>query len=237
MGFNIAIIPARGGSKRIPRKNIKCFSGKPIITYSIESAIGSGLFDKVIVSTDDAEIAEIAVAAGASVPFLRSRETSDDTATLTDVLLEVTERLSEQGVVVDNICCILPTAPLIGSKDIIELYNRLKNSPELTSIMPVVRFSYPILRSLAMDEKGEMRFNWEEYLQTRSQDLPTAYHDAGAFYWIRKSALIAERKIITSRCGGVELSEMKVQDIDTIDDWRLAELKYSILYGSQNDIF
>lgn len=229
--MNIAIIPARGGSKRIPRKNIKSFLGKPIIAYSIDEALKCGLFDEVIVSTDDKEIADIAIEYGAKVPFYRSADTANDYAPLASVIEEVIVELDKLNYQVDNICCILPTAPLISADDIVALYNKLTSSSTITSVIPVVRFSYPILRSLAMNEQGMLKMNWEEHLNTRSQDLPLAYHDSGSFYWIRKNALLEEHKIITNKCAGVELDELKVQDIDTETDWRLAELKYTLIYG------
>lgn len=229
--MNVAIIPARGGSKRIPRKNIKSFLGKPIIAYSIVEALKCGLFDEVIVSTDDEEIANIAIKYGARVPFFRSADTANDYAPLAAVVEEVVVELEKMNYQIDNICCILPTAPLISADDIVSLYNKLISEISITSVIPVVRFSYPILRSLSMDTQGLLKMNWEEYLNTRSQDLPLAYHDSGSFYWIRRDALLDEHKIITNKCAGVELDELKVQDIDTETDWRLAELKYTLIYG------
>lgn len=229
--MNVAIIPARGGSKRIPRKNIKSFLGKPIIAYSIIEALKCGLFDEVIVSTDDEEIANIAIKYGARVPFFRSADTANDYAPLAAVVEEVVVELEKMNYQIDNICCILPTAPLISADDIVSLYNKLISEISITSVIPVVRFSYPILRSLSMDTQGLLKMNWEEYLNTRSQDLPLAYHDSGSFYWIRRDALLDEHKIITNKCAGVELDELKVQDIDTETDWHLAELKYTLIYG------
>lgn len=229
--MNVAIIPARGGSKRIPRKNIKSFLGKPIIAYSIIEALKCGLFDEVVVSTDDEEIANIAIKYGAKVPFFRSVDTANDYAPLAAVIEEVIKELETLSCQIDNICCILPTAPLISSEDIIALYDKLLSNDKITSVIPVVRFSYPILRSLAMNESGLLKMNWPEHLNSRSQDLPLAYHDSGSFYWIKKKALVQEHKIITDQCAGVEVDEMKVQDIDTETDWRLAELKYTLIYG------
>lgn len=229
--MNVAIIPARGGSKRIPRKNIKSFLGKPIIAYSIIEALKCGLFDEVVVSTDDEEIANIAIKYGARVPFFRSEDTANDYAPLAAVVEEVVVELEKMNYQIDNICCILPTAPLISADDIVSLYNKLISEISITSVIPVVRFSYPILRSLSMDAQGLLKMNWEEYINTRSQDLPTAYHDSGSFYWIRRDALFDEHKIITNKCAGVELDELKVQDIDNETDWRLAELKYTLIYG------
>lgn len=222
---NLCIIPARGGSKRIPRKNIKLFMGKPIIGYSIEAALRSGLFDEVMVSTDDEDIAEVARKYGAKVPFSRSAETSNDHAALADVLHEVLDTYQESGKRFDNMCCILATAPLISSSDIISAYNKLIES-DFTSIVPVVQFSYPIWRSYCMDENGIITFNWPEYSKSRSQDLSPAYHDSGTFYWHKITPWLEG----TVRKGGITVDEMNVQDIDTETDWKLAELKFSILH-------
>ena len=165
----LAIIPARGGSKRIPHKNIKPFLGRPIIAYSIEAALGTGLFEEVMVSTDDVEIAEIARQEGASVPFLRSTENANDYATLADVLVEVVNAYKGRGYECDLICCLLPTAPLISSEDVRSAYDQLVMST-FDSICPVGAFSYPILRSLSIDEKGNLNMNWPEYRFSRSQD-------------------------------------------------------------------
>jgi len=226
---NIAIIPARGGSKRIPRKNVKPFLGKPIIAYSIEAAIGSGLFDEVMVSTDDKEIAEIALSCGAVVPFIRSEANANDYATLADVLIEVVEKYEEKGIRIGNICCILPTAPLIDVKDIVSAY-KLFTDGSFDSICPVVPFSYPILRSLDIDDQGHLKMNWPEYISTRSQDLRPAYHDSGTFYWIKKEVLLSGKKLFAENGSAIVLNELQVQDIDTETDWALAELKYKLLH-------
>ena len=218
---NIAIIPARGGSKRIPRKNIKDFLGKPIIAYSIEAALKSKLFDEVMVSTDDQEIAEIAVKYGAKVPFLRSTDNANDYATLADVIDEVKQTYMQQGETFDNICCILPTAPLITIENINEAYILLQ-SDNIDSVRPVVRFSYPIQRAVKMTE-GKIEMFYPEYQNTRSQDLVPAFHDAGQFYWMKyESGLQGQNK------HGFVISEMQMQDIDTEEDWKLAELKYQL---------
>ncbi|MDD4394486.1 MAG: pseudaminic acid cytidylyltransferase, partial [Bacteroidales bacterium] len=181
---NIAIIPARGGSKRIPRKNIKDFLGKPIIAYSIEAAIQSNLFEEIMVSTDDEEIAEVAERFGAKVPFMRSAETANDFASTNDVLEEVIANYEKQNIVFENMCCIYATAPLIQSNKIIEAYHRLVSS-EFSMVYPVVPFSYPIWRCLDMDENGALKRHWSEFENSRSQDLPVEYHDTGTFYWYK----------------------------------------------------
>lgn len=221
---NLAIIPARGGSKRIPHKNIKEFLGKPIIAYSIEAALKSGLFDEVMVSTDDAAIAEIAKQYGASVPFMRSAETANDHAIIADVLNDVLNCYDKLEKHFDNMCCILATAPLLRVEDLQKAYDKLIKT-DFVTVMPVVQFSFPILRSLNMNEKGKVEFNWPEFAKTRSQDIPAAYHDAGMFYWHK----IEEWRQGVFNRGAVILDEMCVQDIDTEQDWQIAELKYKLI--------
>jgi pseudaminic acid cytidylyltransferase len=223
----IAIIPARGGSKRIPRKNIKSFLGKPIIAYSIEAALKSGLFDEVMVSTDDEEIAQVSRQFGASVPFLRSEQNSNDFATTVDVLVEVIAEYRNRGVAFDIGCCIYPTAPLVKVEKLIEA-GKLLVEKEYSSVFPVVKFCYPIWRSLKIDD-GKVSMNWPEYLNSRSQDLPAAYHDAGQFYWFIVSSLLANKAVFTSDSGTVILDELQVQDIDTVEDWQIAELKFQLM--------
>ncbi|MGM9774616.1 MAG: pseudaminic acid cytidylyltransferase [Candidatus Egerieousia sp.] len=222
---NLCIIPARGGSKRIPHKNVKPFLGKPMLVYPIEAALKTGLFDEVMVSTDDAEIAEVACQNGAKVPFMRSARTANDYATLADVIHEVLDEYGQRGIQFDNMCCILATSPMLQSEDIANGFSALMSS-DFSSIVPVVQFSYPILRSFNMDESGRIEYNWPEFAKSRSQDLPMAYHDSGTFYW-HKVNLWRSGQI--SR-GGVLVSEATVQDIDTEQDWEIAELKYKILH-------
>ncbi len=225
---SIAIIPARGGSKRIPRKNIRAFLGKPIVAYSIEVAINSGLFDEVMVSTDDKEIAEIAKLYGASVPFLRSKDNANDFATTVDVIQEVIEAYRIEKREFDFICCIYPTAPLIQIQRLQEAYHKLIAST-YDSVFPIVPFSYPVLRGLELSDNGEVKMIWPEYMNSRSQDLKVAYHDSGSFYWAKQEAFLREGTMICKHGGGIVLSEMEVQDIDNESDWSLAELKYKLL--------
>lgn len=227
---NLAIIPARGGSKRIPRKNIKHFLGKPIMAYSIEAALKSSLFDEVMVSTDDKEIAKVAEKYNAKVPFFRSNENANDFATLADVLIEVVNQYDERGQYFDNICCILPTAPFITSSRILEAFNVMINNT-MDSVCPVVEFSYPILRALEISEDKRLRLIWPEHLKTRSQDLKPAYHDSGSFYWIRTIALLKEETLLCKNGSMIVLPETEVQDIDTATDWELAEMKFKLLNG------
>lgn len=221
---NLCIIPARGGSKRIPRKNIKSFLGKPIIAYSIETAIDTGLFDEVMVSTDDMEIAEVAKQYGAKVPFMRSAEASSDFASTVDVLKEVLAKYKELDREFDNFCCFYATAPLVQSKDVTSAFERLQQS-DFTCVYPVVQFSYPIWRCLDIAEDGTMKRHWPEYENARSQDLPKEYHDTGTFYWYKtKEWLTGNIKI-----GGIIVDETSIQDIDTETDWKLAEMKYKLI--------
>ena len=220
----LAIIPARGGSKRIPRKNIKNFHGKPIIAYSIEAALKSGLFDEVMVSTDDVEIKNISLELGAKVPFLRSENTSNDTATTLEVIREVLESYKKEDRTFDEVCCIYPTAPLMKSSHLTAGLDLLEN--EIASVFPVVPFSFPILRSLKVDEDNFVSMNWPEYSHTRSQDLPAAYHDAGQWYWLRPE-LISD-SLYSDNSKVIILSEMEVQDIDNESDWKMAEVKWEM---------
>ena len=220
----LAIIPARGGSKRILRKNIKLFHGKPIITYSIAAAIKSGLFDEVMVSTDDVEIKNISLELGAKVPFLRSENTSNDTATTLEVIREVLESYKKEDRTFDEVCCIYPTAPLMKSSHLTAGLDLLEN--EIASVFPVVPFSFPILRSLKVDEDNFVSMNWPEYSHTRSQDLPAAYHDAGQWYWLRPELISDSLYSVNSKV--IILSEMEVQDIDNESDWKMAEVKWEM---------
>ena len=227
MNSKIAIIPARGGSKRITKKNIKLFLDKPIIAYSIEAAINSKLFDEVMVSTDDIEIAEIARQYGAQVPFLRSNETSNDLATTTDALIEVINTYKKLGKIFDYACCIYPTAIFVTAEKLHEAFNLLVEKKYL-SVFPVMPFGYPIWRSLKM-ENEKISMNFPEHLNSRSQDLPLAYHDAGQFYFFKPEVLFTEQTLFTSNSGVIVVDEMEGQDIDNLTDWVMAEMKYKIM--------
>ncbi len=223
----LAMITARGGSKRIPRKNIKEFNGKPIIAYSIEAALASGVFDEVMVSTDDEEIAEIAKKYGAKVPFFRSEKTANDFATTVDVIEEVLNTYKERGEEFDIFCCIYPTAPFITAKRLKDAVEELAKS-DADSLIPVVRFSYPPQRAMEIHD-GKLVFRQPENLSKRSQDLEPHFHDAGQFYVVRSESFFNNRGIMVGDILPMELSELEVQDIDNEVDWKLAELKYNLL--------
>lgn len=225
--FKIAIIPARGGSKRIPQKNIKDFCGRPILSYSIEAARSSELFDEVMVSTDDGEIAEIAKQFGASVPFLRGAAASGDYATTTDVLLEVLEMYRERGSTFSMLCYIYPTAPFVTAEKLRQAYQMLQDSGA-DALLPVVPYSYPPLRGLTIQE-DRVQMKWPENTFVRSQDLEPIYHDSGQFCFLRTEVLLRERNILCSNMVPMVLSDLEVQDIDNETDWELAELKYALL--------
>lgn len=224
---NICIIPARGGSKRIPRKNIKRFLGKPIIAYSIEAAINSGLFDEVMVSTDDIEIAEIAKKYGAKVPFLRSNKTSDDYATTFDVIEEVLIKYQDTSKKFTMVCCLYACAPFVTSQRLSESLTVLETNG-FDSVFPVMSFGFPIQRSLKL-EGNKINFFYPEFSLSRSQDLEKSYHDAGQFYWMKVDKFLQHKKILTNNTGSIIISEMEGQDIDNEVDWKLAELKYELL--------
>ena len=223
----LALITARGGSKRIPRKNIKDFNGKPIIAYSIEAALGSGVLDEVMVSTDDEEIAEISRSYGAQVPFLRSEKTSNDYATTSDVINEVISEYEKRGKRFDILTCIYPTAPFITADKLKKAVEDLEKS-DADTLIPVVRFSYPPQRAMEIHD-GKLVFRQPENLKARSQDLTPHFHDAGQFYVTRTESFLKTNNLLMGSIIPLELSELEVQDIDNEVDWKLAELKYNLL--------
>lgn len=224
--MKIAIIPARGGSKRIPRKNIKIFHGKPIIAYSIETAIESQLFDEVMVSTDDVEIAEIAKKYGAKVPFLRSHENSNDYSGTFEVMEEVINEYKKMNIVLETICCIYPCAPFITTEQLISAFQKL-NDGQFYSVFPVIKYSTPIQRALKIED-NRIEMIAPQYALTRTQDLPPSYFDAGMFYWFKVSPILEVKKIMTANSSFIEVSEVENQDIDTLEDWEIAEFKYAL---------
>ena len=216
----IAIITARGGSKRIPRKNIQDFCGKPIVAYSICVALESGLFDTVMVSTDDEEIAQIAKEYGAEVPFFRSAETSNDYATTNDVLLEVISEYEKKGIYYDLACCIYPTAPFISTEKIKEAFQAFVQS-DADTLIPVVRFSYPPQRAMVI-EAGHLVFKYPEFMDSRSQDLEPQFHDVGQFYLFHISPFKRNKKLMLGKILPFVISELDVQVIDTRTHWSLS---------------
>lgn len=220
---NVAIITARGGSKRIPKKNIKPFLGKPIIAYSIEAAINSGLFDEVMVSTDSEEIATIAKEYGAKVPFMRSEKTSNDFAGTADVLNEVMGEYKKRGMEFEMMCCIYPTAPFVTAEKLRNGVIALKESGADTAI-PVVQFSYPPQRAFVIRDNS-LTYQFPEYKMSRSQDLEPIYHDCGQFY-IYDAAVFMGEKEGNGKILPLIMPEEETQDIDNESDWNLAEIKY-----------
>ena len=224
---SIAIITARGGSKRIPRKNIKEFCGKPILAYSIEAALNAGVFDTVMVSTDDEEIARIARQYGAEVPFFRSENTANDFATTNDVLLEVLAEYEKRGASYELACCIYPTAPFVTADKLKDAVDKLLLS-DADTLIPVVAFSYPPQRAMIVKE-GRLVFEYPQYLDSRSQDLEPHYHDVGQFYVFRTAAFKKNKKLMVGNILPLVVSELEVQDIDNQTDWEIAEMKYRLM--------
>ena len=225
--MRIAIITARGGSKRIPRKNIKLFCGKPVIQYSIEAAIESEVFDKVMVSTDDFEIAEISKKYGAEVPFMRSNKTADDYATTADVLFEVLSEYEKRGYTVEQFCCIYPTAPFITAEKLRKGMDLLRQN-QVDSVVPVVKYSFPPQRSFVVKE-GILRMTSPEFVNTRSQDLEAVYHDCGQFYCVNTESFKKQKKVYMEKSLPFIFPETEVQDIDDETDWKIAEMKYELM--------
>lgn len=228
---SIAIITARGGSKRIPGKNIKEFCGKPIIAYSIEAAISSGIFDEVMVSTDSKVIANIARQYGAAVPFFRSESTSNDFATTTDVVEEVLDMYRDRGKVFDFFACIYPTAPFVTSQKLTEAV-KLLSGTHADAVVPVVKYSFPPQRAFVIRD-GVVAFQYPEFERTRSQDLESIYHDCGQFYIVKTDVFMKEHTLISKNTIPYLMPEREVQDIDTIFDWEIAETKYKVLYKGE----
>ncbi len=225
----LAIITARGGSKRIPKKNIKEFCGQPILAYSIRAALESGVFDEVMVSTDSEEIAEVARKYGASVPFMRSEATSNDFATTADVLEEVLKTYKDNGKEFDSFACIYPTAPFVTGKKLAEAAALLDGAD---AVISVVRFSFPPQRAFIVRD-GNVAFQYPEYERARSQDLEPIYHDCGQFYMCKSDKFLEKHSLILPKTRPYILPEEEVQDIDTQSDWEIAEAKYSVLHKGE----
>lgn len=229
MSERLAIITARGGSKRIPRKNIRNFCGKPIISYSIEAALESKLFDEVMVSTDDDEIKDVALKYGAVVPFMRSELNANDAATTVDVLLEVLDQYHNLQRDFEEFCCIYPTAPFVTAEKL-EKSNKILEGENISTVISVVGFSFPIQRGI-IQKGGYGEMLYPQYMSTRSQDLEQVYHDAGQFYWAKVDDFISTPMLIDNNTALYVIDEMEVQDIDNESDWQIAELKYKLLHG------
>lgn len=226
--MKVAIIPARGGSKRVPRKNIRPFAGRPIIGHSIAVAHASGLFDRVIVSTDDAEIAAVARAHGAETPFVRPPELANDTIGTTPVMQHALRWLDAHEVVVSHACCIYPTAPFIEADDLRAAHDLL-TARDARYCFPVTSFPFPIQRAVRIAADGRLAMFQPEHFLTRSQDLEAAYHDAGQFYWGRAEAFLDGEAVFGPGAVPLVIPRWRVQDIDTPEDWERAELLYEIL--------
>jgi N-acylneuraminate cytidylyltransferase len=225
--MRLAIIPARGGSKRIPKKNIKNFHGKPIIAYSIEALLNSNMLDKVIVSTDDVEIAEVAKKYGAEVPFMRPSDISDDFATTGDVIKHAVEWFNQKGDTIELVCCLYATSPFVKMNDISESIKLL--TLDTKCVFSAAEFSYPIFRSFKLDDSNVPSMFWPENFTERSQDLESAYHDAGMFYIAKPEFFVDNKLIFAEHSKACLIPHYRVQDIDTPEDWIRAEIMYDAL--------
>jgi pseudaminic acid cytidylyltransferase len=230
--MNVAVIPARGGSKRIPNKNIKLFAGKPMLAYSIEAAQRAGIFDRILVSTDAEHIAQVAKQFGAEVPFLRPAELADDHTPTAPVVAHALHWLAASGFPADYACCIYATAPFVRPEDVTEGY-RLLMAQKVSSVFSVTPFPFPIWRALQMVEDGRVAMWWPEYELTRSNNLPAAYHDAGQFYWLTCDTFLQDKKMYGRDALPVILPRYLVQDIDTPEDWETAEHMFHALQWSK----
>ena len=232
--MNVAVIPARGGSKRIPRKNIRLFHGKPIIAWSIEAAQLSGCFERIIVSTDDVEIADVAKAYGAEIPFMRPKPLSDDHTGTIPVVTHAIGWLREHGIAPLHTCCIYATAPFIQAPDLRAGLDQLVNSStDFDYVFSVTKYPFPIQRAIRITNQGTVQMFDPKQFNTRSQDLEDSFHDAGQFYWGRSDAWIVGKVIFGHRSAAIRLPTFRVQDIDTIEDWERAEQLFRILQSSE----
>ena len=230
---SIAIITARGGSKRIPRKNIKNFMGKPMLAYAVEAALKSELFDTIMVSTDDKEIADVAEKLGAEVPFMRSEKNSDDFATTFDVLEEVIGEYAKRGKLFEEICCIYPCVPFLSAASLIDAHKAMENGA--VAIQPVCKYPVPVEWAFEINEVGELVPRDRSAMDIRSQDLRPCYYDVGMFYFCRTDKMLLEKTMVPPGTRPYIIDEAECQDIDTMDDWRMAELKYKMMKrGNQN---
>lgn len=223
--MKIAVIPARSGSKRIPGKNIKLFSDRPIISYSIAAARDSRCFDKIIVSTDDKEIADVALRHGAEVPFIRPKRLSDDLTGTADVVRHAIAWFTQKKTYISDVCCIYATAPLLQARHIIEAYKKLRQN-NCSYVFAVTSYAFPVQRSITINPDETIKMLWPEHAVTRSQDLAETFHDAGQFYWGKADAWTNNIPILGAESLPIILPRYLVQDIDTQEDWQTAELMY-----------
>lgn len=230
--MNVAVIMGRGGSKRVPLKNIKPFCGKPMIAHPIQAARGSGLFDRIIVSTDSEQIAKVARECGAEVPFLRPPELADDYVTTAPVLAHALNWLADNGCVVRYVCCIYATSVFALPEYLRKGYELLVEK-KVSSVFPVSAYPSSIYRALQINKKGCLEMVWPEHELTRSNDLPEAYHDVGQFYWLDSKKFLAEQRIYTPDAMPVIVPRTLAQDIDTLEDWEAAELKFKAMEAAR----
>lgn len=224
--MNVAIVPARGGSKRIPRKNVRPFCGRPMMAWSIEVLLGSGCIDRVVVSTDDDEIAALAAALGAEVPFRRPAELADDHAPTLPVVADALQRVQALGWAVQRVCCAYPTAPLMSGDDLCTAMTLLDADPALDYVFSCATYAFPVRRALRPAASGGVEPLFPADIARRSQDLDEVFHDAGQFYWGRPAAFLAQRPIFGARSRPFLVPRHRVQDIDTAEDWARAELMF-----------
>lgn len=229
----VGIVPARGGSKRIPRKNVKDFHGRPLIAYALDTMLAAGVFDRVVVSTDDEQIAEVAVACGAEVPFVRPAELSDDTTGTGAVIRHAIARL-ETDAPLDAVCLVYPAAVFITSDDLVAALESLRADADLDYVFSATTFAAPIERALAVGPEGRITLLRPEHLVTRSQDLEPRYHDVGQFYWGRRDSWMDARPVLTARSQLYEIERWRVQDIDTPDDWTRAEVLHELIRRTEH---
>ena len=233
--MNICVIPARGGSKRIPRKNIKNFNGKPIIAYSIETALASSCIDQVIVSTDDQKISEVAKKYGAQVPFIRPKKFSTDHMTTLPVVSHAIEWMEAHGNPINAVCCLYATAPFVQTETISDAYEKFKDV-NADFCFSITSFPFPIQRALKISKSNKVDMFQPEHLNTRSQDLEEAYHDAGQFYWGTKQAFRSNAAILSGVVIPYVLPRHLVQDIDTLEDWKRAEIMHKVMQKMNREI-
>lgn len=232
MSKNFAVIPARGGSKRIPRKNIREFSGIPAISRTIEFVVSTGIFSEIIVSTDDQEIAEISTSAGATFIVNRSESLSSDSVATVPVISDALKRFDNKTSLESFVCCIYPVNPFLDSISLCKGLDLLKSNDSINYVNPVVTFPYPIERALHIDSSGMIQMLNPLHLETRSQDLKDYVHDAGQWYWGRSETWLIEASLLTNSLG-LPVPRWVSQDIDTIEDWNYAELLFSILENNK----